>query len=255
MVAPIEASGRRAPCEREAASDASEPNLTSPSIFISGGTSGVGLRTALDAVERGFRVYVTGRDPRGVRRAIDEVGDAEKLSGRVADAADPVQTESAVAEAVARFGALDAVIANAGLGGSGDFGSGDPEEWRQMVLTNVLGPALLIRASLPFLQASSGHVVLIGSVLGRYPKTGSLYGATKTAVTAMGESLRQQLVGSGVRVCVVQPGRIDTRWWPDGPGPAALQDSDVARTVLWVLEQPAGIDVNEVVVRAVGQRG
>ncbi len=198
---------------------------------------------------------MTGRDPEALARAVAAAGDEERLAGRVAEASDPGETEVAVSEAISRFGPLDAVVANAGLGGWGDFASGDPEDWRSMVLTNVLGPALLVRSTLPSLLVSRGHFVLIGSVLGRFPKTGSLYGATKSAITAMGESLRQQLVGTGVRVCVVQPGRIDTRWWPDGPGGAALTDSDVARTVLWVIEQPETVDVNEVVVRAVGQRG
>src|SRR5579884_3930446 len=83
-----------------------------------------------------------------------------------------------------------------------------PEQWRAMVLTNVYGAALTIRATLPALRDSRGHLLLTSSVAGRRALPGSLYSATKWAVTAMGEAARQELDGSGVRVTLIEPGQV-----------------------------------------------
>ena len=95
-----------------------------------------------------------------------------------------------MAEHVARHGGLDVVVANAGFTAAGDLADGDPDQWRSMVLTNVLGPALLVRAALPRLTTPGGQIVLVGSVAGRIIRPGSLYGATKAAVAALAENLR-----------------------------------------------------------------
>ena len=104
------------------------------------------------------------------------------------------QVESLVEVARERFGALDVVFANAGFGAGRGFLEESPEQWRSMVLTNVLGVAHTIRATLPgLLERDGGHYVITSSVAGRRALPGSLYSATKWAVTAMGESLRQEL--------------------------------------------------------------
>ena len=105
-----------------------------------------------------------------------------------------------VSEALAAFGQLDVVFANAGFGAPRGFLESDTEHWRAMVLTNVYGAALTIRATLPAVRETRGHVLLTGSVAGRRALPGSLYSATKWAVTAMGESLRQEVDGTGIRV-------------------------------------------------------
>src|SRR5207302_6764505 len=99
-----------------------------------------------------------------------------------------------------RYGRLDCAFANAGFGAARGFLEESPEHWRSMVLTNVYGAALTIRATLPALKESRGHLVLTGSVAGRRALPGSLYSATKWAVTAMGEAAGSVLNGSGVRV-------------------------------------------------------
>jgi NADP-dependent 3-hydroxy acid dehydrogenase YdfG len=124
-----------------------------------------------------------------------------------------------------------------------------------MVLTNVLGVAYTIRAVLPvLLERDSGHVVLTSSVAGRRSLPGSLYSATKFAVTGMGESLRQELRASSskVRVTVVEPGMVDTPFF-DNPVSGVLEADDIARIVMFVLSQPAHVDVNEVLVRPTSQ--
>lgn len=174
------------------------------------------------------------------------------VQGAVADAGDWEQTRDAVNSAVDFLGGIDVAVANAGFSAAGDLADGDPEHWRDMVLTNVYGPAILAKAALPHLRANRGHMVLMGSTAGRRVYPGNLYTATKWAVTGYAESLRQQLVGTGVRVLHIAPGHVDTPLWKEAPD-AAIAPESVAGTILWALAQPPGVDVSEVMIRATGQ--
>jgi NADP-dependent 3-hydroxy acid dehydrogenase YdfG len=121
-----------------------------------------------------------------------------------------------------------------------------------MVLTNVYGVALTIRATLEALKDSKGHLILTGSVAGRRALPGSLYSATKWAVTAMGEAARQELNDTGVRVTVIEPGMVDTPFF-DNPVSDALEPDDIARTVMFAVSQPPHMDINEILVRPTAQ--
>lgn len=164
-----------------------------------------------------------------------------------------------VAQALARFGRVDAAFANAGFGAKRGFLEEDPDFWRSMVLTNVLGPALTIRALLPhFLENDRGHFVITSSVAGRRPLPGSLYSATKHAATAIGEALRAELrqmhENFSVRVTLIEPGMTDTPFFDNRPD-KALEPEDIAGAVLYALDQPSRVDVNEILVRPVVQPG
>ena len=123
-----------------------------------------------------------------------------------------------------------------------------------MVLTNVYGAALTLRATIPAVKESRGHILITGSVAGRRVLPGSLYSCTKWAVTAMGEALRQDLNDSGVRVTVIEPGMVDTPFF-DNPVSNALEPDDIARAVLFAVQQPPHVDVNEILVRPTAQQG
>src|SRR4051794_27950926 len=124
-----------------------------------------------------------------------------------------------------------------------------------MVLTNVYGAALTIRATLPALRESRGHLLLTGSVAGRRVLAGSLYSCTKWGVTAMGEAARQELNGTDVRVTLVEPGMVATPFFDRVPTRGALEADDVARAVMFAVRQPAHVDVNEILVRPTAQEG
>jgi NADP-dependent 3-hydroxy acid dehydrogenase YdfG len=220
-------------------------------LFISGGTSGVGAATALRAATQGFRVFVTGTS----RDRLDGVVRAGGglVAGKTGDASEWADVDAAVDAAVRRFGRIDVAWANAGLGAGGDFQTGDVEQWRRMVLTNTLGPALLLRAALPLLLESRGHFLVTGSVLGSRPPAGSLYAATKASAACLVESARKQLIGTGVRASLLEIGRTDTGWWPDGAPPPALAPGDVADAVLWLIGRPSGVDVGGLLIRPSGQ--
>ena len=225
------------------------------SALVTGGSTGLGLATARRLAELGLAVTVTGRTASTLGAAVDDLrSTGADVTGVVADAAAWPDNERAVADHVAHHGGLDVVVANAGFTAAGDLSDGDPDQWRDMVLTNVLGPALLVRAALPHLTAPGGQIVLVGSVAGRIIRPGSLYGATKAAVAALAQNLRPQLTDAGIRVALVEPGITDTPFWGAQGAPAfALEPEAVADAVGWIVGQPAGVDVNEVMVRPVGQ--
>jgi NADP-dependent 3-hydroxy acid dehydrogenase YdfG len=140
----------------------------------------------------------------------EELGGAEHALAVRCDVTEWEQQQGMVLAALASFGRIDAVFANAGFGGPRGFLNDTPEHWREMVLTNVYGAALTLRATIPALTESRGHLLLTSSVAGRRALPGSLYSCTKHAVTAMGEAARQDLNGTGIRVTVIEPGITDT---------------------------------------------
>ncbi|MFJ9682169.1 SDR family oxidoreductase [Streptomyces sp. NPDC101194] len=228
----------------------------SPVALITGGSGGLGATTARLLLERGHRVAITGRDRLRLDRFTENCGSPDRLLGLVADAADPEATQSAVDATLQRYGRLDAVVANAGFARSDSVIDGDPSHWREMVLTNVLGPAIVMRASVKALKATHGRIVLVGSVAGFIHAPGSLYGATKWALTGLAENARRALTGHGVGVTLVAPGGMETNFWdnlggrPERPMLTAMQ---VAESIVWAVGQPSGVDVNTLVVRPIGQ--
>ncbi|MFK0002898.1 SDR family oxidoreductase [Paenarthrobacter sp. NPDC090522] len=221
-------------------------------ILVTGGTSGIGAALVRESLRAGHSVFTTGRDPVKLDALLASSHASGRLGGVVADAGDWEQMRDAVADASGFIGGIDVAVANAGFSSPGDLANGDPLLWRDMVLTNVYGPAILAKATLPQLMENRGHVVLIGSTAGRKVYPGNLYTATKWAVTGYAESLRQQLVGTGVRVLHIAPGHVDTPLWRESPD-ASIPPESVAGTMLWALGQPPGVDVSEVMVRATGQ--
>jgi NADP-dependent 3-hydroxy acid dehydrogenase YdfG len=126
---------------------------------------------------------------------------------------------------------------------------------RSMVLTNVLGVAYTIRATMPHLRETRGHLLLTSSVAGRRALPGSLYSATKHAVTAMGEAARLDFDGSGVRVTLIEPGQVETPFFEKPGEIERLEADDVAAAVMYAVTQPPRVDVNEILVRPTAQRG
>lgn len=225
-----------------------------PVFLITGASSGIGAATARHAAQAGYRLVLAARSEDKLAGLAAELGGDEHALAVACDVTDFGQQEALVQRARDAFGRVDVAFANAGFGGPRGFEKGDPEEWRQMVLTNVLGAAYTIRAAAPALRESRGHLLLTGSVAGRRALPGSLYSATKWAVTGMGESARQDFNGTGVRVTLIEPGMVDTPFFDDKPTDALAAD-DIARAVLYAVSQPPHVDVNEVLIRPVAQEG
>lgn len=220
-----------------------------PVLLITGASSGIGAATARHAADAGYRVVLAARSEEKLQALAAELPEALAVRCDVSEWEDQ---QALVQRALDRYGRLDAVFANAGFGAPRGFTKSDVEHWKAMVLTNVYGAALTVRATIDHLRESKGHLLLTGSVAGRRALPGSLYSCTKWAVTAMGEAVRQEVDGSGVRVTLIQPGMVDTPFFDD-PVSDALEDDDVARAVLYAISQPPHVDVNEILIRPVAQ--
>ncbi|PSJ22000.1 short-chain dehydrogenase [Halomonas sp. ND22Bw] len=217
-------------------------------LLITGASSGIGAATARAASREGYKLVLTARSRERLEPLKQELGPENVLSVAL-DVTDMAAQQTMVEQILERFGRLDAVFANAGRGGSpGGFSGADHEAWREMLLTNVYGLGLTVQATLPALRRTRGHMLLTGSAAGRATIPGSMYGATKWAVTGLGYNLREELRGSGIRVTLIEPGMVDTPFFDEPPEPA-LAARDIAAAALYALGQPAHVDVNEILVR------
>jgi NADP-dependent 3-hydroxy acid dehydrogenase YdfG len=228
--------------------------MPDPVFLITGASSGIGEATARRAAEGGYRLVLAARSKDKLDVLAKELGGSERAVAVECDVTEWEDQQRLAATALDTFGQIDVAWANAGFGAPRGFLESSVEHWRSMVLTNVYGAALTIRATLPALKDSGGHLLLTGSVAGRRALPGSLYSATKWAVTAMGEAARQELDGSGVRVSLIEPGMTDTPFFDQRPS-AALEPDDIARIVIFTISQPPHVDVNEVLVRPTAQSG
>jgi NADP-dependent 3-hydroxy acid dehydrogenase YdfG len=226
--------------------------VADPVFLITGASSGIGEATARRASEAGFRVVLAARRAELLEQLAEELGGAERALPVRCDVTEWADQQLLAETALRGFGRIDVAFANAGFGANRGFLEETPEHWKSMVLTNVYGAALTIRATLPALRDSRGHLLLTGSVAGRRALAGSLYSATKWAVTAMGEAARLELNGTGVRVTLVEPGTVDTPFF-DSAVEDALEPDDIARAVMFAVEQPPHVDVNELLVRPTSQ--
>ena len=162
--------------------------MPDPVIVITGASTGIGAATARAAAAAGYRVVLSARSEDKLRDLAAELGGGDRAIAVRCDVTEYGDQAALVARALDAFGALDVAFANAGFGGPRGFEKHDPDEMREMVLTNVLGVAYTIRATMAALRESRGHLILTSSVAGRRVLPGSLYSATKFAVTALGES-------------------------------------------------------------------
>ena len=218
-------------------------------VLITGASSGIGEATARAASAAGHRVVLAARSADRLSAIAAELGGEGRALAVECDVTEWPQQQALVRRAVDAFGGIDVAFANAGFGAKRGFLAESPEHWRQMVLTNVYGAALTVRACFEELTARRGHLLLMGSVAGRKVAPGSVYSATKWAVTAMSEAARLELDGSGVRVTLVSPGTVETAFYDEPVGGAQLTADDVARAVLFAIEQPPHVDVNEILIR------
>ena len=221
-------------------------------FLITGASSGIGAATARHAAAAGYRVVLGARRLELIEKLAEELGGPDGAVAVRCDVTDWTDQQALAETAMSRFGRIDVAFANAGFGAKRGFLEETPEFWRELVLTNVYGCALTIRAALPALKESRGHLLLTGSVAGRRALGGSLYSATKWAVTAMGEAARLELNDTGVRVTLIEPGTVDTPFFDD-PVSDALEPDDIARAVLFAVSQPPHVDVNEILVRPTAQ--
>jgi NADP-dependent 3-hydroxy acid dehydrogenase YdfG len=226
-----------------------------PVLVITGASSGIGEATARRATEFGMRVVLAARSTERLRELASELGGPDRAVAATCDVTSWQDQQSLVRRTLDQYGRMDAFFANAGFGAKRGFLEESVEHWKAMIDTNVYGCALSIRAALAqFREQDSGHVILTSSVAGRRSLPGSLYSATKFAVTAMGHALRAEVADTPIKVTLIEPGMVDTPFFDTRPE-GALEPDDVARAVMFAMTQPPHVDVNEILIRPVNQSG
>jgi NADP-dependent 3-hydroxy acid dehydrogenase YdfG len=216
-------------------------------LLITGASSGIGAATARAASGEGWNLVLVARSADKLEALVGEIGE-DRAVAVACDVTDYEDQRRMAKAALERFGRIDAVFANAGTGGQpGGFSAAPPESWRKMGDVNILGVAYTLQVTLEHLKTARGHVVITGSVAGRRVLAGSMYAATKWAVSAIGYGLREELRGTGVRVTLIEPGMVDTPFF-DAPPSDALRPEDVARSVVYALSQPPHVDVHELTI-------
>jgi NADP-dependent 3-hydroxy acid dehydrogenase YdfG len=227
-----------------------------PVLAITGASTGIGAATARRAVEAGYQVVLGARSEDKLAELAEELGGDDWAQCQRCDVTSWDDQQALVRLALEGFGRMDAFFANAGFGAKRGFLEETPEHWKSMIDTNVYGAALSIRAALAhFKDQGRGHMLLTSSVAGRRTVPGSLYSATKWAVTAMGYALRSEVSDTDIKVTVIEPGMVDTPFFEQRPESGTLEADDIARAVIYALEQPPHVDVNEVMVRPIRQSG
>jgi NADP-dependent 3-hydroxy acid dehydrogenase YdfG len=230
-----------------------------PVLLITGASTGIGAATARRAATAGYRLALVARRTEGLSSLAAQLGGQEQTLDLPCDVSEWDQQEAMVGEVMERFHRIDAVFANAGISTRMGLLEGSPERWREMVLTNILGTAFTVRATLPhLLDRGSGHYILTSSLAARKVVPGSLYAATKAAVSSFAEALRAELRQmrkvAGIRVTLLEPGSVATEMTSREQIPFEQLDADdVARAVLYALEQPSNVDLAQVAIRPAGQ--
>ncbi|HEX4690411.1 MAG TPA: SDR family oxidoreductase [Solirubrobacteraceae bacterium] len=213
-------------------------------VIVTGGASGLGAAVA----ER-------LRDDGATPVVLDRQAPADGLAFRAVDLAHPRDAEAAVRAVADERGGLDAVVAAAGTDACGDIGDVDPDEWDRVVMVNLLGTAAVARAALPYLEASGGRLVAVGSTLGiRVLPAATAYCASKFGVVGFTRALAAETAGR-IGVTLLLPGGMRTRFFDGRPEqfrPAedqALNDPrDVASAVVFALRQPPGCELRELLM-------
>ena len=239
--------------------------------MITGATSGIGRATARVLASEGHQLILTGRR----RERLDALRDELSLAypkGRFLTLAFDVRNRDAVNQAIGslppEWQAIGTLINNAGLAvGLEPLHEGDPDDWERMIDTNIKGLLYVTRAVAPGMAARrAGHIVNLGSVAGRevYPG-GAVYCATKHAVRALSQGMRQDLLPYGIRVSLICPGAVETefslvRFKGDNQRATSVYDGytpltadDIARTIRFALSAPAHVDLQDILVMPTAQ--
>jgi len=239
---------------------------------ITGASAGIGAATALELARQGAQLMLGARRIERleeVRAAILGAHPGAQVAIAPLDVTDRESCER-FADAAAREGDVEILVNNAGLArGTDPVATGREEDWREMIDTNVLGLLRMTRLFLPGMIARrSGTVVHLGSVAGleAYPG-GAVYCASKAGVRSITKSLRHELLGTGVRVCNVEPGAVETefslvRFRGDAEragrvyhGYTPLSPEDVAEAIAFLVTRPPHVDVEELVLYPTAQAG
>jgi NADP-dependent 3-hydroxy acid dehydrogenase YdfG len=239
-------------------------------VCITGASAGIGLACAREFAKQGCRLLLAARRLERLRQLAGELKKSHGTTAHVfaLDVMKQDNVEKAFASLPPEWRAIDILVNNAGLSrGLDRLQDGKPQDWEEMIDTNIKGLLYVTRQVLPgMVERRSGHVLNLGSIAGHqvYPG-GNVYCATKSAVNALSHAMRMDLLGTGVRVCSVEPGLVQTefsevRFRGDRARAAAvyqntrpLKPEDVAEVVAFAASRPPHVDISEVIIMPTDQ--
>jgi len=242
-------------------------NIEGKVVVVTGASSGLGEAAARLLAAEGARVALGARRADRIEALAQELGGEGRALAVATDVADRAAVQRLVDRAIERFGRVDVIINNAGLMPQSRFEALKVDDWDRMVDVNLKGVLYGIAAVLPQMTAQkSGHIINVSSVAGHRVGPGSgVYAATKHAVRALSEGLRQEMTPHNVRVTIISPGAVATELPDSVTDPAAAERvralydavaipaSSFARAVAFAIGQPEEVDINEILFRPTRQ--
>jgi 3-oxoacyl-[acyl-carrier protein] reductase len=211
--------------------------------IVTGGSKGIGLAIARALLDRGGQVAISGRGDADLKKASQALGtDASRVLTVRADVREPADAERLVGETVRRFGGLDVLVNNAGVGIFANVADMSVDDWRQILDTNLGGVFYCTHAALPELRRrGGGYIVNISSLAGENAFTGgAAYCASKAGLNQFSEALMQEVRHDNIRVSYVMPGSVATGFGGTSAGDSwKLTPDDVAKVVVDLLSHEA----------------
>lgn len=211
--------------------------------IVTGGTKGIGKAIASSLLEQKGKVVICARNKTDVDRCVEELAVKAKgrIAGTVCDVSNLEQVRSLVAFAAERFGGIDILVNNAAIGLFAGVSEITPEQWRQVIDTNLTGVFYCCHAAIPHLkQRGGGYIINISSLAGKNPfKGGSAYNASKFGLNGFSEAIMQDLRYDNIRVSYVMPGSVNTRFGQhevSSDSSWKLAPEDVAQVVVGLLQ-------------------
>ena len=232
-------------------------SLNGKIAIVTGASSGIGRAVAYELAKHGVKQVLTARSKDRLVALADDL-DTEAIIV-AADMTSPKDIRSIVEQAIAEFGRIDILLANAGIYISGDIIIGEPDAWDQLISTNVTGVFRLVHAALPHLVSQrSGDILVTSSISGHQAiQWEPIYSASKHAIQSFVHGLRRQLLTSGIRVGAVAPGMVlNELWGMIDPAEidrkveqgAGLRSEDVAEAITFMLTRPQNVTIRDLVM-------
>jgi NADP-dependent 3-hydroxy acid dehydrogenase YdfG len=245
------------------------PNVTDKVIVITGASSGLGESTAKLLASRGAKVVLGARRKDRIDSVVKEISaTGGKAAGFAVDVRNRAQVETFIKEAVDNFGRVDVLVNNAGIMPIAPIGLLKVDEWDRQIDINIKGVLYGVAAVLPQMQKQkSGHIINMASVFGIkvFAPGGTVYCATKAAVRTLTEGLRMELHSENIRCTMISPGAVLSELQTSTSDPSSakfvkelydkvgISADSVARAILYAIEQPADVEIDEVVLRPTAQ--
>ncbi|MFT4060775.1 MAG: SDR family oxidoreductase [Edaphocola sp.] len=223
--------------------------------FVTGGTKGIGLGVAMALVAQGIKVAITGRNQELVNTAANKLNEQKGgfAMGLVADVRNYEAQEKAVNEVIGQWGAIDYVIANAGVGHFANIEALTPAQWQETMDTNLTGVFYTTKATLPFLKQSKGYLITIASLAGtNFFANGAAYNASKFGLVGYTQAVMLDLRKHGIKVSTIMPGSVATAFNDHTVSEQdawKIQPEDIGRIVVDLINMPARTLPSKIEVR------